>query len=135
MFTQPGQGAGVVVALAAIVLFNPTVEFPRIPDPVKDGGGAVKVPVPVGETGAEPVVLDDFDVDADDFEPLADVDVGDVVNVPVMCVSWKFCEKATSFDPTELKRIKYRLLFGPTFASTVNSALDFWETSILEART
>jgi hypothetical protein len=118
MFTQPGHGAGkVAVAFpsdAVIVLFNPSVEFPMIPVPVKMGGGAVKVSVPVvGRTGTDPVALDDFDVPVDDFdvpvddfEPLADVDVGEVVNEPVIFVSWKFDEKATFFEPKESKRIR-----------------------------
>lgn len=82
MFTQPGQGAGkVAVAFpseAVIVLFNPSVELPKIPLPVKVGGGAVNVSV------VEPVVLDGFDVVV---EPPPDVVV---LNVPVIFVSWKF---------------------------------------------
>jgi len=109
MFTQPGHGAGKVAVTfpseAVIVLFNPSVELLMIPDPVKVGGGAVKVSVPVvGRT--EPVAVVDFDVGVDDFEPLADVDVGEVVNMPVIFVSSKFCEKATFVEPKESKRIK-----------------------------
>ena len=89
IFTQPGQGGGkVAVAFpsdAVIVVFNPSVEFPKIPLPVKRGevavsvpvGGAVRVPV------EDPVVLDCFDVVVDDFvEPPPDVG-----NVPVIFIS------------------------------------------------
>jgi len=113
MFTQPGHGAGKVAVTfpseAVIVLFNPSVEFPMIPVPVKIGGGAVKVSVPVavvGRAGAELVAVDDFEVVVDDFEPLPDVDVGEVVNMPVIFVSEKFGEKATFFEPKESKRIR-----------------------------